>query len=149
VALVRDRRTKTQTNRVLERRVQWVRFTTVRDAKEQGLHWLQTRIEGALQVITDLSKTAGNEERIKAWKDFAEDAKLRAEKIYQRGWVTWEEARVLAAEGLCRTKMKGEPDTMRKDYDRVKQNLRAGRGGLYFLPNLPRKSLAEVLGAHD
>ena len=149
VALVRDRRTKTQANRVLERRVQWVRFTTVRDAKEQGLRWLQTRIESAPKAIADLSKKAGNEERIEAWKDFAEDAKLRAEKIRQRGWVTWEEARVLAAEGLCRTEMKGEPDTMHKDYDRVKRDLKAGRGGLYFLPKLPRKSLTEVLGAHD
>src|SRR6516165_6647035 len=129
VTVVLDRRTKTQANRVRERRVQWVRFTTVRDAKEQGLRWLQTRIE--------------------AVQHFVEDAELRAEKIRKRGWVTWEEARELAAEGLCRTEMKGEPDTMRKDYERVKRDLEAGRGGLYFLPKLPRKSLTEVLGAHD
>ena len=150
VPLVLARRTKTQANRVRERRVQWVRFTTVRNAKEQGLRWLQARIEGAAKTIIDLRKQKGiNGERIEAVQHFAEDAKLRAEKIRQRGWVTWEEARVLAAEGLCRTEMKGEPDTMHKDYDRVKRDLKAGRGGLYFLPKLPRKSLTEVLGAHD
>src|SRR6516162_10145431 len=69
VTVVLDRRTKTQANRVRERRVQWVRFTTVRDAKEQGLRWLQTRIEVAAKSIADLSKKAGNEERIEAWKD--------------------------------------------------------------------------------
>ena len=149
VTVVLDRRTKTQANRVRERRVQWVRFTTVRDAKEQGLRWLQTRIEVAAKSITVLREKGVRGKRIEAVQHFVEDAELRAEKIRKRGWVTWKEARELAAEGLCRTEMKGEPDTMRKDYERVKRDLEAGRGGLYFLPKLPRKSLTEVLGAHD
>src|SRR5262249_1158628 len=149
VSLGLDLRTKREAPPVFARRVQWVRFATVRSAKEQGVRWLQARVERAPKAITDLSKKAGNEKRIEAAKCFAEDAKSRAEKIRQRGWVTWPEAHELAAENLCRTEAKAEPDTMRKDYERVKRDLEAGRGGLYFLPKLPRKSLTEVLGVHD
>jgi hypothetical protein len=147
VTLVLARRTKMQANRTLARRVQWMRFDAVRIAKEDGLRWLETRIEDATKLIADLRKKGADAERIEDVKQTLKDAERRAEKIRKRGWVTWEEAHQLAVEALRGTRAKAKAGTMDADYKHVKHELVAGRGALYFLPKVPRKSLAEVLDA--
>src|SRR5262249_12840083 len=152
VTLVLARRTKTQANRALARHVQWMRFDAVRTAKEDGLRWLEARIEHATKLIADFRGGHGRAERIEATKQTrsAEDIEAvkqtlkdderRAGKSRKRGEVTWEEAQQLAVEVLRDTGAKAdEAGTMWKDYKRVRQDLNARRGALYFLPKVPRK----------
>jgi hypothetical protein len=149
VTLVLDRRTKMQAKRTLERRVQWMRFDTVRTAKKDGLRWLKEGIEQTGKLIaklrSELRSKPANAKRIEVMKQALKDAERQAEKIRKRGWVTWEEAHQLAAEALRGTGAKAVAGTMGEDYKRVKHELDAGRGAQYFLPKVPRKSLAEAL----
>jgi hypothetical protein len=151
VSLVLGRRTKTHANRAHDDLIHWMRFDTLRTAKEQGLRWLQHRIEDTTKRIAKAREMkAPPAEYIDALKRLLKDTERRAERIFQRGWVTWPDAKQLAVEALQGTGAKtDEPETVRKSYDRVKRDIEAERGALYFLPKLPKKTLSELLQPHD
>jgi hypothetical protein len=50
---------------------------------------------------------------------------------------TWEAAYGQAADVLAGTPARGSADAMKRSYQKVKRDLRAGRGGLYFTPKSP------------
>jgi hypothetical protein len=149
VTLALGHRTKTHGNRALEQHIHWLRFETVRAAKGHGLRWLQAGVDNGTKLIAELKRGNVDAQRIETVKDWVKDAERRAQKILERGRVTWDEAYELAAEGLRGSEAKADPGTMGKSYKRVKRDLKAGRGALYFLPKVPRKSLAEVLGPRE
>jgi hypothetical protein len=167
IALNAKRRTKGYAKRAIEAHIRWMRYDAVRTAKEDGLRWLLDRAKAATEHAAKEKKRAAEltrdakvkaehaaeaakaERAAEAATEHARDAKRRAEKIEDRGRVTWPEARVLAAENLAGTKAAGEPDTQRKDYEEVKTDFEEGRGAEYLFPKLPRKTLTEALKAHD
>ncbi|OLB69080.1 MAG: hypothetical protein AUI16_29725 [Alphaproteobacteria bacterium 13_2_20CM_2_64_7] len=166
IALNAKRRTKGHAKRAIEAHIRWKRYDAVRTAKEHGLRWLQDRAKRAIEHAAKAKKYAAElsgvrkaehaaakrkaEDAAEAATERARDAERRAEKIEKRGWVTWPEAYVLAAEVLAGTRAAGEPDTtIRKDYEQVKKDFKEGRGAMYLLPKLPRKTLTEALKAHD
>jgi hypothetical protein len=120
--------------RVLDAHVHFLRYEMLRDAKEDGLRWLQDWIKDATEK--------GDAAR-------AEVLKRDAEKIAGRGRVTWPEAEALAAAALSGTLAAAEGDTIRKDHDRVKADIKAGRGARYFPPKLPYMTLTQALQKRD
>jgi hypothetical protein len=57
--------------------------------------------------------------------------------LKDKGKVSWETAYGRAAEVLAPTFARGSADTMKRSYQKVKRDLRDGRGGLYFAPKIP------------
>jgi hypothetical protein len=167
IELSAKRRTKGHAKRAIEAHVRWMRYDAVRTAKEHGLRWLRDRAKAATEHAAKAKKRAAElaggvrnaeaaatkvqaEAAAEAATKLARGAKRRAEKIEKRGRVTWPEAYELAAECLAGTRATGEPDpTMRKDYEQVKKDFREGRGAMYLLPKLPRKTLTEALESRD
>jgi hypothetical protein len=67
------------------------------------------------------------------------DAKAgrRAGDLKGREKVSWEAAYGRAAEVLAPTFARGSADTMKRSYQKVKRDLREGRGARYFTPKIP------------
>ena len=163
IALHAKRRTKGHAKRAIETGIRWMRYDTLRTAKEHGLHWLQHQAEAATRRSIEEKKRAAElvgdveakDEKAKAERaaeaaaKHAKEAQRRAEKIERRGWVTWPEAETLAVECLARTRAAGESETIRKSYDQVKGDLGAGRGAMYLIRKQPRITLTEALRARD
>jgi hypothetical protein len=77
--------------------------------------------------------------RTKAHAKRANEAHIRfmryeAVKYAHADGLTWEKAVARAVEVLAETLAAAEPDSIWKSYKRVKADLKAGRGGLYFTP---------------
>jgi hypothetical protein len=149
VTLVLGHRTKSHATRALDQHSHWMRFEAVRAAKEHGLRWLQAQVEHAPKLIAKLREEKASAERVQTVKDWAKDAQDRAGRILKRGWVTWEEAKELAAEALAGTGAKADAGTVFKSYERVKRDLKEGRGALYLVPKVPRTTLAEAPAARN
>jgi len=62
---------------------------------------------------------------------------LAVRDAHKRDGLSWERAKDRAAEVLASTSAAAEPDTMWKVYKQVNKDLKSGRGGLYFMPQMP------------
>ena len=112
IALNAKRRTKGHAKRAIENSIRWIRYDTLRTAKEHGLHWLQHQAEAATGRAIKEKKRAdelagdvkAKDEKAKAERaaeaaaKHAKEAQRRAGKIERRGWVTWPEAENAAVE---------------------------------------------------
>jgi hypothetical protein len=159
IALNAKRRTKGHAKHAIETGIRWMRYDTLRTAKEHGLHWLQHQAKAATRRAIEEKKRAAElardveakDEKVKAERaaeaaaEYAKEAQRRAGKIERRGWVTWPEAETLAVEWLARTRAAGESETIRKSYAQVKDDFEAGRGAMYLTRKQPRITLAEAL----
>ena len=159
IKLHAERRTKDHVKRAIEAGIRWMRYDTLRTAKEHGLHWLQHRAEAATRRAIEEKKRAAElagdakakdekaeaERAAEAATKHAKEAQRRAEKIERRGRVTWLEAEALAVECLARTEAAGEPETIRKSYAQVQEDFEAGRGAIYLTRKKPRVTLTEAL----
>jgi hypothetical protein len=145
VALVLNKRTAADVKRAMEAGVHRLRFETLRAAKEDGIRWMRNlaehagKVEAAKRASKDYAAAALAAENAAYWRAMEREA-------VKLGRVTWPMAGELAVRSLAAAGDRPlEPETVRKSYDQVKADLKAGRGGLYLMRHMPRRNLREVI----